>query len=78
MHEEHCFSRFRKFYVYLVLYTIEIKFLAATSSSRSDDVTLSVCLLACLLPYFLAGGWLAELGGHGGSLVVVGGGATCE
>ena len=23
-------------------------FLAATSSSRSDDVTLSVCLLACL------------------------------
>ena len=24
-------------------------FLAATSSSRSDDVTLSVCLLACLL-----------------------------
>ena len=26
MHEEHCFSRFHKFYVYLVLYTIKKMF----------------------------------------------------
>ena len=29
-------------------------FLAATSSSRSDDVTPFVCLLVCLSPYFFS------------------------
>ena len=29
-----------------------LRFLAATSSTRIDDVTLVACLFACLSPYF--------------------------
>ena len=36
-------------------------FLAATSSSRSDDVTPLACLFACVSPYFLAVQFAANL-----------------
>ena len=41
---------------YFIMHYKEINLLAATSSSRSDDVTLFACLFAflfaCLSPYF--------------------------
>ena len=59
-----CFSKIDGVFKPVVLPTINLLnsakwlrifsffFLAATSSSRSDDVTPLVCLLACLSPYF--------------------------
>ena len=47
-----CIFKFAKTFNYGA--TDEQIFLAATSSWRSDDVTLSVCLSACLSPYFFS------------------------
>ena len=47
----------------------------ATSSSRSDDVTLLVCLFVCLSPFFCIFATFAPWhGGGGGWCVVAGGG----